>query len=233
MSQLNVVSSKAVDVLLRPDGSRIDEISGGPAFFIRSALQESGVDFTINEGEKMQVEVKVYDHKEISKVARPSQTRKLSEIDAGDWCIISTLLNEWSIDVVPKCAFVDIQGYVRDGSRFGGKRSWPIDGETSRKIYCLKGTAEEISYLPAELVEDQKANRMLVITDGERGSTIYCAGEQVSIPAELVENLPNTVGAGDTFFAYFAASLYQGNDFRTAGAYASTKTAEFLSKKIG
>ncbi len=232
-SSMAIVSSRATDILMRPDGSVITELPGGPLIFIESALLDAGIPFTLHEGEKMRVEIEVHDDGEYGRIAPPASVRKLGELGLGKWCVISTLLDEWYIDdKLPQCLLVDIQGYVRDGSAFGRKQKWPIESEISREIFCLKGTDEEVGYLPEDLIEDQKLSRMLVVTHGKDGATIYSKGEEVRIPAEVVKGLPNTVGAGDTFFAYFAASLYQGNDFRVAGMYASKKTAAFLSKKV-
>ncbi len=232
-SNLTLISSRASDILLRPDGSVIDEVEGGPIVFIEAALRESDTRFDSYEGEMMRVEIEVHDGMEISRIESPARPRSIKEINPERWCVVSTLLNEWVIEgAIPDRLMVDIQGYVRDGSAFGLRKNWILDDATSRQIFCLKGTEEEVGFLPAYLIEDQKKSRMLVVTHGKDGATIYCEGEEFMIPADVVDDLPNTVGAGDTFFAYFAASLYHGNDFRVAGTYASSKTAAFLSKKI-
>jgi ribokinase len=57
--------------------------------------------------------------------------------------------------------------------------------------------------------------RTLVVTLGERG-VIAKHGNQIYRAAGLPVSPVDTIGAGDTFCGYFAASLEAGNDFQTA-----------------
>lgn len=230
---ITVVSSRAVDILLRKDGTVIDKIEGGPAFFIESALRDANVPFRLNEGEQMTVNIEVRKDGEYGKVTPASTRRSLGDIDINGWCMVSTLLDEWKIEGdLPDRLFVDIQGYVRDGTDFGLKQSWPLDRSTTSKIFCLKGTEEEVCYIPDDIIDEQKKERMLVVTQGRRGAAIYYEGNKYSIPARPLNNLPDTVGAGDTFFSYYIAALFNGSNAEDAGYRAIRKTREFLEKKL-
>ena len=232
-NEITVISSRATDILMKPDGSIIASAEGGPALFIEIALQDADVPFTLHEGERLTVEIEVHEDGEYGRIPAPSLRRRLGEVGVTQWCIVSTLLDEWTLEgVIPDRLMIDIQGYVRDGTAFGHKQQWPFSAEITKQIFCLKGTEEEIGYMPTELVEDQKKQRMLVMTRGEKDTTVYFRGDEFLIPTRVVSNLPDTVGAGDTFFAYYTAGLYQAKDPQAAGQYAADKTAEFLSKKV-
>lgn len=217
---------------MRPDGSVISSSEGGPALFIEKALQDARVSFSVNEGERLKVDIEVRDSGEYGRIPSPSTQRKLGDVDTSRYCLVSTLLNEWDINTVSTDRLMlDIQGYVRDGSGFGAKQKWPLSEEITKQVYCLKGTKEEIGYIPESLVRDQKASRMLVVTDGEKGAVVYFEGAEYVIPTQRVDNLSDTVGAGDTFFAYYVAALSTGNAPKDAGVYAARKTADFLTRK--
>lgn len=217
---------------MRPDGSIIDTSEGGPVLFIEKALEDAGVPFSVHEGERMTVDIEVHDDGEYGRIPDPLTYRKLGEVSVSRYCLVSTLLDEWEIDTVPSDRLmVDIQGYVRDGSAFGRKQAWPLSEAMTKQIFCLKGTEEEIGYIPEDLLEDQKASRMLVVTHGEQGAVVHFEGREYTIPAQQVDELPDTVGAGDTFFAYYAAALSGGDAPEEAGNYAARKTADFLSRK--
>src|SRR5690606_31464232 len=136
--------------------------------------------------ENMRVEIEVHDDGEYGRIPPASTKRHLGELSVRQWCIVSTLLDEWIIDgTIPEHLMVDIQGYVRDGSAFGKKQPWPIDDDITRKIYCLKGTEEEVSHLPAHIVNEQKQDRLLVVTHGHEGANVFYKGEVYPIPVQV------------------------------------------------
>jgi len=84
-----------------------------------------------------------------------------------------------------------------------------FQGEWIKKVSVLKVTEEELQYVPADGIEDQK-NRILLVTKGKAGVTAFVQGEQMEfVPPRLVTS-KNTIGAGDTFFATVVGSLVQG-----------------------
>ena len=126
--------------------------------------------------------------------------------------------------------FVDIQGYVRNGNDFGKKQVWNEVREIAPNIFCLKGTKEEVNYVPQDVLEYQK-NRLLIVTDGSNGLEIFYKGGGFSVPAEKISKPKDTIGAGDTFFGFFVSSMYKGYDPEEAAREASKKTANFLQSK--
>lgn len=50
-SKISVYSTKAIDVLLKPNGEIISQQPGGPILFIEKVLKESGMPFEAFSGE--------------------------------------------------------------------------------------------------------------------------------------------------------------------------------------
>ena len=94
----------------------------------------------------------------------------------------------------------------------------------------MKGTREEVSYVPKSSLEKQK-ERMLIITDGEDGGEIFYNGINKKFPLKDKIHPKDTIGAGDTFFSYFVAALYNGKDPFESMESAQLETVVFLKKK--
>lgn len=71
---------------------------------------------------------------------------------------------------------------------------------------------------------------MLAITDGERGATLYSAGESFDIPPRKVEVVYD-VGAGDTFHAGFVAAYLAGMGPEQIGRAAADAAALRISRQ--
>lgn len=100
------------------------------------------------------------------------------------------------------------------------------------KIFCIKGTREEVSYLSKSGLELQK-RKLLIITAGDKGIELYCRGKNWQIPITAVSGLADTIGAGDTFLAFFVVAMFQGYAPLVACKYAAAKTTQFLQAKLG
>jgi ribokinase len=232
---ISVLATYTDDILVDVDGRTIATQPGGPALFLKQALENDGVSFKDFEKEKLRVKILLDDRGEFGKVSTKPKISKVNHKNLSDWVIISTVLNEWDISCMSKSSkklFVDLQGYVRNGNDYGQKKSWEGIDQIYKNIFCIAGTEEEVACLPEEVIEDQKSKRTLVITRGSRGTEIFSKGKRYYIPTEEVINLRDTIGAGDTFFGYFVSSLYQGADVGAAGIYASKKTRLFLIDKL-
>lgn len=231
--KIAVVSTEANDILINSEGKIFSRQPGGPTLFIERALKDSRVPYKLFKSDVIDVHILVTDEGEFGKVpSRPIQ-RKLGELNVRQWAIVSTVLNEWIINdgPLPDKLFIDLQGFVRDGNDFGKKRRWEEINEFADKVFCLKGTEEEVACLPPAIIEDQK-NRLLIITKGTEGADIFDRRKFTHISVEEVTGIPNTIGAGDSFLAYFVAAMYQGSEPAEAGAIAAQKTTEFLKQKF-
>jgi sugar/nucleoside kinase (ribokinase family) len=230
---ISVVSSFSEDIIVNDRNEQLKRIRGaGPAYFITNALRDEAIAFDLLADDTTQVEILVTPEGEFGKVPTRSPIKPI-DAKLADWTIISTILNEWditSVTVWPSHLFVDLQGYVRNDDDFGKKQRWDDIALFADKIFCLKGTVEEMKYVPAKVREGQK-RRLLIITNGSRGLDLYYKGGHTYIPCKRVTGQKNTIGAGDTFMAYFVASMYKGCAPVDAARHASGKTTCFLENK--
>ena len=82
--------------------------------------------------------------------------------------------------------------------------------ETVRNL--LNYPAIQVQPLCQQLLKDY-ALEIVILTCGEKGSSIFTAKENSFLPTPKVE-VVDTVGAGDAFTAAFVAALLQGKDLR-------------------
>ena len=227
---INILSSFSKDRLIDEQGTVLALQAGGPALFIKNTLENTGVPFKLNCGTPIEVEILITNKGEFGRISQlPRQ--QTNDLALADWAIVSTVLDEWQLnEPLPSKLFVDLQGYVRDGSDFGKKQTSTIINRLAGKVFCLKGTKEEVSYLAKNSLERQK-KKLLVITNGSQGVELYYRGKYKYFPVSKVENLSNTIGAGDTFFAYFVASMFQDDNPAVAAQYAIEQTNKFLKTK--
>lgn len=233
MLKTSVVSTFTKDTLVKSN-KVIAVRPGGPAYFIKNVLDESGIESELFCGEQLDVEIKLTDNGEYGRIVSNPKKQSTSELKLSDWTIISTVLDEWilSDDNIPPYLFLDLQGYVRSaGKSYGKKHLWEEILQIKKDIYCIKGTNNEIQYLPKDFVDQQK-QKMLVITDGSNGSTVYFGGKSQHVNAENLTGLPDTIGAGDTYLTHFAISFMIDRDPLKAAEVATNKTAEYLKTKL-
>ena len=70
---------------------------------------------------------------------------------------------------------------------------------------------------------------LLVVTRGEHGAIAVRGGERVEVPAEPVEHLVDTTGAGDLFAAGVLAGLCEGRDLKQCLTMGAVCAAEVIS----
>jgi len=71
--------------------------------------------------------------------------------------------------------------------------------------------------------------RLAAVTRSEKGSVILSHAERLSVPAEPVEKVVDTTGAGDQYAAGFMFGLSQGRPYRVCGQLGSLAAAEVIS----
>ena len=126
---------------------------------------------------------------------------------------------------------MDIQGYVRDGSDFGKKKYWNPPEEVVNSIFCLKGTSEELLYIPSSFLESQK-QKILIETKGQLGCEIFIRGKHRAIHPSRIVDTNDTIGAGDTFFAYFISEYIRKQNVQMSAVYATEETRKFLDARM-
>lgn len=228
---ISVVSSYATDRLINAATMQvIKEQRGGPVLYIVQALQALGLEPRVYTGEEMLVEILVREDDEFGKIHEARVKNPLPKLHT-DSTIVSTLLDEWDLSKASDYSgklFVDIQGYVRDGSAFGRKKAWEDITVLAPAIFCLKGNDVEVGMLPQEVIADQSQNRMLIITKDSAGVEIHYKNERYDYAPQQVMHPPHTIGAGDTWFANFVAKFIATEDVTQSANFAMDKTSEFL-----
>jgi len=228
---ITIYSSFASDKILNEKGRLVSiKEKGGPAFYIGRVFKKSGLPYILKAGKPIEVEIKLLKNQEVGKVKQKIKARGII-LKNNDPVLISTIGKEWVLgNNVPENTkvFLDIQGYVRDLKHFGQKTFF--NSPFLENVFCLKGTAEEINYLPKEVIKNQKS-RCLIITKGSSGLVIYDRRKRFLLRPKQKIQCKNTLGAGDTLFAYFVNQFLKTNDVFKSAQCAVKKTFEFLSTK--
>lgn len=232
MSPLSIVSTKSLDTLLNKNHEVVQKITGGPLFFIENVLKELQIPYTSFFGDVMNVSILLTDKGEFGKMDQNYKKLTFPLKKVTENVIVSTILDEWDISEVKRYkgnVFLDVQGYVRDGKHFGKKKLWKESELLIDFITCLKATREETNFIPPHVLEKQK-NRILLITDGGKHVEVWCNGTKCMIPVTTKVKTIHTVGAGDTFFAYFVSKYIESYNVETGVKYAIRQTGNFLKK---
>jgi sugar/nucleoside kinase (ribokinase family) len=87
----------------------------------------------------------------------------------------------------------------------------------------------EVATVDEAIVEVRKECDVAVITRGAAGSVIVSGEELIEVPAEPVEHIVDTTGAGDLFAAGFLFGRVRGLDLATCGRLGSLAAAEVIS----
>lgn len=209
---LDVYSTFARDILIDASTNERREQPGGPALFVRNALERAGASFVMHAGPVVDVEILITKTGEFGNVQSTPSPETVPVCESRR-ALVSTLFQEWDPEVIAAGCdemFLDVQGFVRSAGSFGKKQTWDrFDGEWIRKILVLKATEEELQYLPTRSVEDQK-RRVLLITKGKAGGTAYVGGDVFEFVPPRIVTFKNTLGAGDTFLATVVEHLIRG-----------------------
>ncbi len=226
---MTVVSTRSIDVLIDSQNGTMRSQDGGPAFFITRALTAEKVPFTLITGSVLHVEILLTPNGEQGKIPKPIQPpRKLPPIST-EAMLLSTIVDEWPCmwPAFKGRQFIDVQGYVRNPASFGKKKRFAW---ITAKPYCIKATAEELRFIPSGLLAAQKKERLLVVTRGAQGASVYHAGKLFSVKPSRIIKRQHMIGAGDTFFAHFVAHFLRSDDASRSAEHATAQTVIFLEK---
>lgn len=221
--KITVISSFARDRLIKEDS--IEERVGGPANFITRYLEKSNFPYTLYTGKRGEVEIDCRGGREQGKI---NEVGKI-EVEQN-WLpglvLISTLLDEYTLEAKGDFCCVDIQGYVRDGIDFGRKKSF--DSAALSRCQIVKGTEQELAYLTPYR---RQTIPVIVVTRGSAGFQVVTWKKTFDFP---VEKIPcrDTIGAGDTLFTAFCLQYYQSWDIEASADYARAEVNSFLQQKI-
>ncbi|MDP3997781.1 MAG: PfkB family carbohydrate kinase [bacterium] len=229
-----LLATFANDRLVDETGKLLKEQPGGPAFFLSNIFKKENCAFDVMAPPTAEVEVKITKDGEFGRITYEPPVLSVNFAAIKNRAlIISSVLNEISLTGLSEyrgLVFIDIQGYVREGITHGKKHQWNITSDTINAISCLKATAEEIEYLPPEAVDTLK-QKMLIVTNGDKGSVLFAKGKKyISAPDTKIE-FNHSIGAGDTFFAYYIINYLRQKPAEECLRFATTKTTEFLDNQ--
>lgn len=228
---ISIYSSFSKDKILDSEGEVLSNTNGGPAFYIEKVFKNNKFPYILKTGKIINVEIKLEKNKEIGRVGENIKSFKIPLKNYAGPILISTIGKEWILGDNPNKQariFLDIQGYVRDLNFLGGKAFF--NAPFLKNIFCLKGTEEELKFLPKKIIKNQK-NKCLIITRGAKGSVIYYKNKKfIFKPFEKIRII-STIGVGDTFFASFVLNFIKSSGNIVESGRAATKDATgFLSK---
>lgn len=231
---ITLLSTFAIDKVIDGVEKKIHEQKGGPALYLSHVFNEENILFKLKSPSPVDVEILVTGGGEYGRVPKKPVSMKInfSKIKTP-FLVISTLLDEYNLDGASDFSgkiFLDIQGYVREGKNFGKKKKWKPLSNVIKNIFCLKGTDEELKYIPREFLEKQK-QKILIRTRGRLGCEVFTEGQRYRITPLSIVDAENTIGAGDAFFAYFISEFIRSNSAYQSAQYATEKTSKFLKSK--
>lgn len=235
IQKLTILSTFAQDKIINKESNLIYRQKGGPAFYFINIFKKESVSFNPILGSKVKVEILVAKGSEFGRVREIPKTKKINfEKIKTPFLLISTIYKEFNLSGISKFQgkiFLDIQGYVRDIKKFGKKQQWRPKNEIISSIFCLKGTEEEIKYIPYNFLKEQK-QKILIITKGKSGCDVLAFGKKYEIKIKKPINTEDALGAGDTFFAFVVSKFLKTNNILKSVRYAVDKTSEFLTQKL-
>lgn len=230
MSPLSIVSTKSTDTLLNNNQEVIKKAPGGPLHFIENVLKEQDIPYKSFFRNNMKVTILITDRGEFGKIDQNYIQRTFPFSEVTENVIVSTILDEWNISALKYYrgnVFLDVQGYVREGKHFGQKKLWNESKLIIDFVTCLKATREEMTFLPPTVLELQK-KRILLITDGSNAIEVWYKNKKTTFPVKPKVNTEHTIGAGDTFFAYFVSRYIASSNVEISIRHAITETNKFL-----
>lgn len=225
-----LISTRTVDRVSTPDG--IVEAAGGPPRFVVPALAHLGWDCQVITGAVATVEVVARDGGEEYVVPSLPAIRLPGRVRA-DAIILSPIMREIDIYRLPDLegmVVADLQGFVRHPGVRSGNPDRNVDlTPLLRHVDVVKATAGELDAL-SRPSRAMLSDKMLVMTCGQQGALVIQGGTSATIPGRPVNGVP-TIGAGDTFLAYFTARVLEGAAADEAARVAARLTEAFLKAR--
>lgn len=131
---------------------------------------------------------------------------------------------------------LDPQGFVRRFSENGKAtlKKWN-DGDVLSKVDVFKSTVRELEAMTGEM-QVRKAVleivgcgvKVVIVTRGLRGSTLYCEGDFLDIPAYESRVVVDPTGAGDSFIGGFLAECMRSRDAVWCGCVGSAAASSVV-----
>lgn len=223
-----IFSSYARDTIVVGGQTKVED--RGPARYLTDTLTRLGVPHRVYAGARpADVRIDVVDGVECGRIERVDPIPVPTPLTA-DASIVSTLLDEFPIDRLPDLPgliALDVQGFVRNPG--GGRRVWSLDPAAWPSLDIVKAAEYEVPFLADAFIQSQQ-QRILLITRGARGATLWDHGAPHDIAAEPVD-APHALGAGDAFLAAFVVERLRGMAAPDAGRFAAQVVHDMLMER--
>ncbi len=166
--------------------------------------------------------------------ADPFTIAQIKDVDARIFHLGPLLADDISIDLIKTLAAkgrvsLDVQGYLRKVENYKVYATdWPGKIEALQYVDILKADVAELQALTGEK-EVSEGTRLVaswgvkevVITNGSKGSVIYCGGVFYTIPAYRPKNVIDATGCGDTYMAGYLYQRIKGAGIQESGEFAA------------
>jgi 1D-myo-inositol 3-kinase len=128
---------------------------------------------------------------------------------------------------------VSPQGWMRQWDDQGrvSARKWRDAPDVLPHVDVVVMSEEDIAPFPEIVSEYIELAKIVILTRGDRGSTLFHAGKTISFPAFSVPTVDPT-GAGDVFALAFLREFHRTGDLYKASVFANC-TASFVVEKQG
>lgn len=230
---IHLLTAASVDVLTGPDGARTVR-AGGPDLFVTVRLRAEGCPFRhVVAPSRVAVGIDVFPGGETGRVLS-CEPLAVPPPSSPDFLLVSTVGPDAPVGL---CAgldvgtlYLDFQGVVRG-------RAKPLGIREFRERFLFrrfvgKATLGESRLLGRALVRFLREKHALIVTDGPCPVRVLAGGsERRYAPRRLGFILRDTIGAGDTFFAAFAARHRAGASVPSAVRHALASVRDFLYNK--
>lgn len=128
---------------------------------------------------------------------------------------------------------VSPQGWMRQWDNEGrvSARKWKDASDVLPLIDVLVMSEEDIAPFPEVVDEYRELVKIMILTKGEKGSTLFHDGQSIDTPAFSTRTVDPT-GAGDVFAAAFLNEFQRTRDLHKASVFANC-AASFVVEKPG
>jgi hypothetical protein len=225
-----LISTNTIDRIPTPNG--ILEVAGGPPRFIVPALEISGWDCRVVTGALATVNVVVGGGGE-EYVVPPLPRIRLPAFLQASAIIFSPIMREIDIHHLPDLdgmVVADLQGFVRHPGVPSGKPDHNVDlAPLLQHVDVIKATARELEAL-STASRTMLRDKVLLLTQGREGALVIQGDRVARVASQPVHGVA-TIGAGDTFLAYFTAGLLDGTTPQESALRAARFTEAFLEAR--
>lgn len=235
---LSLVSTYVDDIFISHDNKILKIDRAGPMYYLDRSIDRS-IPKNLIFDQKITINLFVTEdgkpdetrHRGV--VYQPIESKIIDISKLKNWMIVSTVFDEWDISALKQYhgkICIDIQGCVRKYPYMGIKQRPDKFLDILSFAYCLKGTKNEISYIPPEIINNVQMKGIVLITDEDNIITILHKNNVAKVNPPTLKNIYISKGSGDVFFGSFISCLYNGIEPVESAKTSAYNTFLFLNE---